>query len=128
MLLAVAVGSAIGRETMEGEGPSWYAPSRKASLYADKYQGQLEQLMRAAARQDEDIRLPRDILPISYNIRLLPFIEVGNFTTHGYIEILVECKVATRNISLNAAELAIDWSSAKVSDNFSVHQRLLPMD
>jgi aminopeptidase N len=46
---------------------------------------------------------------------LLPFIEVGKFTTDGYIEILVECKKVTSSISMNAAALTIDTASITVS-------------
>ena len=48
-----------------------------------KYEQKLQQLNRLAARQGEDFRLPRDILPSLYSLQLLPFIEVGNFTTNG---------------------------------------------
>ena len=113
VLMAVAVfGSAISEEIDEDQW--WYAPSRKAPLYQHKYQGLREQLIRVAAKQGEDMRLPRDVLPDSYNIRLLPFIEVNNFTTDGYIEIFVDCKSATRNISMNAADLTINEASIKV--------------
>ena len=61
----------------------WEAPSRKADLYSYKYEQKLQQLNRLAARQGEDFRLPRDILPSLYSLQLLPFIEVGNFTTNG---------------------------------------------
>lgn len=61
----------------------WYAPSRKAHLHAHKYEQKLQQLNFATARQGEDFRLPRDVIPTLYNLRLLPFIEVGNFTTSG---------------------------------------------
>ena len=108
LLLIAAIGMAVG-ELTTGEGDRWwYAPSRKAPLYEQKYQGIRDQLVRAAARQGEDMRLPTDVVPTSYTIRLLPFIEVGNFTTDGYIEILVECKIATSSISMNAADLTID--------------------
>ena len=61
-------------------------------------------------KQGEDMRLPGNIIPISYNIRMFPFIELiesGNYTTDGYVEILIQCLKATSNISINSAELDI---------------------
>lgn len=106
-LLVTAVATAMSEEIsrIPSEEPGWYAPSRKAPIYAHKYQGLLNKLTRQEAKQGEGMRLPRDVLPTMYYIRLLPFIEEGNFTTKGYIEIDIDCVVATKNISMNAAEL-----------------------
>ena len=32
-----------------------------------------------------DVRLPRSIVPVSYELRLVPFIQVGNFTFNGEV-------------------------------------------
>lgn len=32
-----------------------------------------------------DVRLPRSIVPDSYELRLIPFIQVGNFTFNGEV-------------------------------------------
>lgn len=34
-----------------------------------------------------DVRLPRSVVPDSYELNLIPFIEVGNFTFHGEVRI-----------------------------------------
>lgn len=115
VLLVAAVTGMVS----SAEESSWYAPSRKAALYAHKYRGLREQLTRIEARQDNGIRLPRDVLPTEYYIRLLPFIEVNNFTTDGYVEIIVDCQSATSNISINAAELTIKLGDVSVSCDFS---------
>ena len=63
------------------------------------------------------MRLPGDIIPITYNVRMLPFVELiasGNYTTDGYVEIVVECVRATQNISINSAELDIKRSTISV--------------
>jgi len=65
-------------------------------------------------RQGEEYRLTTDLEPISYNIQLLPFIEEGNFTTHGYIEILFHCIESTDNITLNSNEITFDHSLVTV--------------
>lgn len=62
----------------------------------------------------EYYRLPGDILPYEYTIQLLPFIEEGNFTTHGHIEIFVDCVIETKNITINSAEITIKQNSVSV--------------
>ena len=91
--------------------PDWYTPSRKAHLYSRKVPSSQ---LTAGARQGEALRLPGDIIPISYNIRLLPFIG-GNFSTDGYVEILVQCVRNAPNISLNSADIDINVASISVT-------------
>ena len=67
-----------------------------------------------SARQGEEFRLSGDLEPISYNIQLLPFIEEGNFTTHGYIEVLFNCIESTDNVTLNSNEITFDQSLVTV--------------
>ena len=62
------------------------------------------------------MRLTGELRPSFYNVRVLPFIEVGNFTTDGYVEITFNCITATSNISINAVELTIDRASVSVRD------------
>ena len=102
-------------EPVEGE-RWWFAPSRRAHLYAHKYQRRLEQMMKenASPKVGEDLRLPDALKPTLYNVRLLPFIEPGNFTTDGYVEILFDCLTGTRNISMNSAEITFDRLSIQV--------------
>jgi hypothetical protein len=52
-------------------------------------------------------RLPRWVLPRHYKLRLLPFIEEGNFTTEGQVEILLECMEPTKMIVLHIADIRI---------------------
>ncbi len=67
-----------------------------------------------SARQGEEYRLSGDLEPVSYNIQLLPFIEEGNFTTHGLIEILFNCIESTDNITINSNEITFDHSIVTV--------------
>ena len=69
---------------------------------------------RSSARQGEEYRLPRHIIPSAYNIRLLPFIEVGNFTTHGEVQIHAHCIEEADNITLNVADIDLDLESITV--------------
>jgi aminopeptidase N len=54
-----------------------------------------------------DWRLPEWILPRQYKLRLLPYLEDGNFTTDGQVEILLECMQETQLIVLHMAEITI---------------------
>ena len=72
-------------------------------------------------RESGDLwRLRNDIIPVSYNIRLLPFIEENNFTTDGYVEMIVDCEQETNYISFNTAEIDLDKASVKVFLNFFI--------
>jgi len=53
-----------------------------------------------------DWRLPRSVLPRQYKLRLLPFLD-GNFTTSGYVEILLECMQDTQLVVLHMSEITI---------------------
>lgn len=97
-------------------GSWWYTPSRKAHLYAGKYRSLIEYAKTKSVVAQEDHRLPNNLVPTVYSIRLLPFLEEGNFTTDGFIQIFVNCTKSTRDIVLNAAELVIKEDSIQVSD------------
>ncbi|XP_062535538.1 aminopeptidase N [Armigeres subalbatus] len=57
--------------------------------------------------QEDDVRLPRSIEPIAYNIRLIPFIVEDNFTFAGTVDIEVRVKEDCDNITLHAVALHI---------------------
>lgn len=48
------------------------------------------------------LRLPRSVIPISYDIKLVPFIWPDNFTFNGDVRILVNISETTTNITLHA--------------------------
>lgn len=56
---------------------------------------------------DKDVRLPRSIVPITYNISIIPFLTEGNFTFHGLVKILVNITVDCNNITMHAVDLDI---------------------
>ena len=65
-----------------------------------------------------DVRLPRDVLPLHYTVRLLPFFGDGsNFTTNGHVRIVVECASNTSKIILHSADSVIDHKSVKVGSS-----------
>lgn len=88
----------------------WYTPSRTAHIYRHKYPKEIE----VETRQGEDLRLPGDLVPRLYNLRLLPFIEPGNWTTDGSVEIFFDVVVSTVNITINSVALTIDETSISV--------------
>ncbi|KAK4001974.1 hypothetical protein OUZ56_003836 [Daphnia magna] len=102
----------------------WYTPSRKAHIYRHRFNKALKQLEQQhnpknTNKQGEDMRLPGDIIPISYDVRMLPFVELiesGNYTTEGSVVIVVECIRSTRNISINSAELVIRRGTISILD------------
>ena len=66
-------------------------------------------------RADDEWRLPQDVLPVSYNVRLLPFFEDRNFLTQGHVEIIVNCVQATSSITFNYLDMTIDRQSITVT-------------
>lgn len=109
---------AIVPEPKDG-GRWWYTPSRRAHMHAGKSKSRLMQNM-MSNKVNEDLRLPGDVLPSTYSIRLLPFIEEGNFTTDGHIEIFVNCIQNTNSISMNAAEITFKHLSITVKELFPI--------
>lgn len=103
----------------ENGNPWWYTPSRKAPTFKHRYQSALNKLNhRIGSKQGEEMRLPGDIIPITYNVQVFPYVELiesGNYTTDGYVEIVVECVRNTRNISINSADLKIKTETIAVS-------------
>jgi hypothetical protein len=93
-----------------------WIPMKSQSLFTVNEQSHLvEQTRDWSFKVDENWRLPRNLVPISYNVRLLPFIEVGNFTTDGYVEMVVRCVQSTSNITFSSADITIDRLSVTVS-------------
>lgn len=67
---------------------------------------------------DLDLRLPRAIKPVSYNIKLIPYFEERNFTFDGYAQIVMNCHENTSNITLHAITLAINESDIAIYQLF----------
>lgn len=58
--------------------------------------------------QPSNMRLPRSIIPKSYDIKLIPFMVEENFTFIGEVTILVEVIEECKNITLHSLELTIN--------------------
>lgn len=56
---------------------------------------------------DADVRLPRSVEPLAYNVRLIPFMFGDNFTFAGTVDIEVRVLEDCDNITLHAVALKI---------------------
>lgn len=59
---------------------------------------------------EKDLRLPRSIKPISYDLILLPFLSGENFTFHGEVEIKILIAERCKNVTLHAFSLQVLWN------------------
>lgn len=62
----------------------------------------------------KELRLPRSVKPIAYNLVLLPFLTGDNFTFSGEIEIKVQVTEACKNVTMHSASLKINWSFSRL--------------
>lgn len=62
-------------------------------------------------------RLPDNVAPVYYNIKLIPYIKEGNFTFDGESSINITIYRVTQNLSLHALELTIDEAATSLLDN-----------
>ncbi len=67
----------------------------------------------------QDVRLPRNVLPHHYYVRLLPILQRGNFTVFGRVAIDVECAEETDRIVLHSAAIVVDLKSVQVVTVFT---------
>ncbi|XP_041766719.1 uncharacterized protein LOC121590789 [Anopheles merus] len=63
----------------------------------------------------EDLRLPRSIEPVAYDIRLIPWLVEDNFTFLGTVEVLVNVLEDCSNVTLHVAALNIHSASVERS-------------
>lgn len=68
-------------------------------------------------KSDKELRLPRSVKPVSYDVVLLPFLIADNFTFNGETEIKVHVVESCKNITMHSFSLQIIW-------NFSHIQKL----
>ncbi|XP_046438221.1 aminopeptidase N-like [Daphnia pulex] len=62
----------------------------------------------------KDVRLPRTVRPIHYDVRLFPVLEKGNFSILGQVSIDLQCQMETDRIVLHSADIVVDPQSVKV--------------
>lgn len=62
----------------------------------------------------KDLRLPRSIKPVSYDVVLLPFLTTENFTFNGEIAIRFNVMETCKNVTLHSTSLVINWSFSHI--------------
>ena len=73
----------------------------------------------------DDWRLPRALLPRQYKVRLLPFLNEGNFSTHGRVEILLECMQETDFVVIHMVDIVIVKDTLQVNNFIKFEYALL---
>lgn len=77
----------------------------------------LKESMSEQSNDVKDVRLPSSLSPNLYTIEIFPDFYGGDpekFEFSGHVEIELECKSGTSNITLHAHKLEIDEQSVKV--------------
>ena len=70
-----------------------------------------------SSKKKLDVRLPRAVVPDSYELKLIPFIWEGNFTFNGEVKILVNVTEDTKNVTLHAVDMIIDESFTTIREH-----------
>lgn len=78
----------------------------------------------SSSKDFENVRLPRAVLPIHYDVRLLPILENGNFSIIGRVSIDVKCKEETDRIVLHSADIVVDAKSVNLIQHGKVDQNV----
>jgi aminopeptidase N len=65
-------------------------------------------------QNSKNLRLPRSIRPVSYDVTLLPFLSSDNFTFNGEIAIRINVNEKSKNVTLHSASLVINWSFSNI--------------
>jgi aminopeptidase N len=65
-------------------------------------------------RHSKDLRLPRSIRPVSYDVVLLPFLTSDNFTFNGEVAIRINVMETCKNVTLHSTSLIINWSFSHI--------------
>jgi len=54
---------------------------------------------------DTDVRLPAEVVPESYDLRIIPFLWAGNSTFDGQVDIVVNVTAPVDSVTLHAVDL-----------------------
>mgnify|MGYP002715765487 CR=1 FL=1 len=64
----------------------------------------------------ENLRLPKSVVPDSYDVKLIPFLSENNFTFNGEIKILINVTENTNNVTLHVNDIEIYTDSIALED------------
>lgn len=77
-------------------------------------------------------RLPKQVVPIHYNIKLIPHIVEDNFTSEGETNIDIEVRKPINTIALHTVQLTIDESLTRLTrkgdDDVNATQNYVPKE
>ena len=79
-----------------------------------------EEAAAASGQPAADIRLPRHLVPLAYQLRTLPLFEEGNFSFSGQVTVTLRADAAGDNVTLHVSQLLVSQDSVSVTD-VSVH-------
>lgn len=80
------------------------------------------QLMSSLPEPTIDVRLPRSIVPVAYDLKVIPYLVEGKFTFDGDVKIYARVVADCRNVTLHSFGLKIydkDVTVKLTSHNFS---------
>ncbi|KAH0552187.1 hypothetical protein KQX54_006650, partial [Cotesia glomerata] len=69
-----------------------------------------------SGEKSNEYRLPQNIVPKKYTIKLTPFIEPGNFTFKGYVEIIAYIVNSTNKVVLHIDDINYETVALSVDD------------
>ncbi|CRK96557.1 CLUMA_CG010037, isoform A [Clunio marinus] len=69
---------------------------------------------KSSPKYAQDLRLPRSIIPISYDIVLLPLLSGENFTSTGEVAIKIKILESCKNVTLHSNTLSIVWNDSQI--------------
>lgn len=79
-----------------------------------------------------ELRLPRSVKPLSYDVTLLPFLATENFTFSGEAEIKILITERCKNVTLHSYMLQMTWSTSQIQkldsdgqpkENLTIHNQ-----
>lgn len=62
----------------------------------------------------KELRLPRSIIPLTYDVILLPFMNTDNFTFNGEIKIKIQVVESCKNVTLHSLTLQVIWDQSHI--------------
>ena len=81
-----------------------------------------------ASQHTDSHRLPTNVIPISYDLKLQPFVGPDEFHFNGTVSILVTCKEVTDVIQLNAYQLEIHDQQVTVKSGKNLSLKLTNLE
>lgn len=69
-----------------------------------------------APSRPTDVRLPRSVIPIHYNVELKPDLDPAVFRFDGFVDILILCVEDTDNITLHSNKLTLRKNTLRSDD------------